>query len=107
MKNKEPPKVDFSQFWMDKNGNIVPVGTIGASPPNVIGIRKDPLAFNNLPDWLQDLWREYPSVAREYEKVWKENTALKAVLAEVEKQTGQVREILRVAANNMAVLHHE
>jgi len=37
----------------------------------------------------------------------KENAALKAVLAEVEKQTGQVREILRVAANNMAVLHHD
>jgi hypothetical protein len=37
----------------------------------------------------------------------KENTTLKAVLAEVEKQTVQVREMLRVAANNMAVLHHE
>jgi hypothetical protein len=43
----------------------------------------------------------------ENEQLRKENTALKAVLAEVEKQTGQVREILRVAANNMAVLHHE
>jgi hypothetical protein len=43
---------------------------------------------------------------REVNELKRENTALKAVLAEVEKQTGQVREILRVAANNMAVLHH-
>jgi transposase-like protein len=44
---------------------------------------------------------------REVNELKRENAALKAVLAEVEKQTGQVREILRVAANNMAVLHHE
>jgi prefoldin subunit 5 len=43
---------------------------------------------------------------REVNELKRENTALKAVLAEVDKQTGQVREILRVAANNMAVLHH-
>jgi hypothetical protein len=46
-------------------------------------------------------------LAKEADQVVKENIALKAVLAEVEKQTGQVREILRGAANNMAVLHHE
>ena len=47
---------------------------------------------------------EYRKIAL---KLKEENAALKAILAEVEKQTAQVREILRVAANNMAVLHHE
>jgi len=65
---------------------------------NITGVNNLTINRSLYQEQIKDLLREVNELKRE-------NTALKAALAEVEKQTGQVREILRVAANNMAVFH--